>query len=176
MPYLRQASRKSSSDASAMISSRRSSFMTSSSNRPMRPLKPVLLQLSQPRPRRTSWPPPRRASGPAPSAISVLGWNSVRQSLQIFRTSRWARMASSVAVIKNGGTPMSRSRVIADGASLVCSVLKTMCPVSDAWTAISAVSRSRISPTRILSGSCRRIDRRQCGEGDADVGVDRASG
>ena len=36
-----------------------------------------------------------------------------------------------------------------------------MCPVSDAWIAISAVSRSRISPTRILSGSWRRIDRRQ---------------
>ena len=83
-----------------------------------------------------------------------------RHSLQIFRTSRWAKMASSVAVIRNGGTPMSRSRVTVLGASLVCSVLKTMCPVSDACTAISAVSRSRISPTRILSGSCRKIDRR----------------
>ena len=65
-----------------------------------------------------------------------------------------------MAVSKNGGTPMSRSRVIVLGASLVCSVLNTMWPVSEACTAISAVSRSRISPTRILSGSCRRIDRR----------------
>ena len=65
-----------------------------------------------------------------------------------------------MAVIKNGGTPMSRRRVIVLGASLVCSVLKTMCPVSEACTAISAVSTSRISPTRILSGSCRRIARR----------------
>ena len=55
---------------------------------------------------------------------------------------------------------MSRRRVTVLGASLVCSVLNTMCPVSDACTAISAVSRSRISPTRILSGSCRRIERR----------------
>ena len=83
------------------------------------------------------------------------------QRVQIFRTSRWARIASTVAVIRNGGTPMSRRRVIVEGASLVWSVLKTMCPVSEAWTAISAVSVSRISPTRIRSGSCRRIERRQ---------------
>ena len=94
------------------------------------------------------------------ASVSVLGIVCSRHSLQIFRTSRWARTASSVAVIRNGGTPMSRSRVIVLGASLVCSVLNTMCPVSDACTAISAVSRSRISPTRILSGSCRRIDRK----------------
>ncbi len=56
--------------------------------------------------------------------------------------------------------PMSRRRVIVLGASLVCSVLNTMWPVSEACTAISAVSRSRISPTRILSGSCRRMARR----------------
>ena len=57
---------------------------------------------------------------------------------------------------------MSRKRETVLGASLVCSVLKTMCPVSDACTAISAVSKSRISPTRILSGSCRKIERRHC--------------
>ena len=89
---------------------------------------------------------------------SGAGVNSVRQLSQILRTSRWASTASTVAVIKNVGSPMSRSRVIADGASLVCSVVKTMWPVSDAWIEISAVSRSRVSPTRILSGSCRRID------------------
>ena len=32
--------------------------------------------------------------------------------------------------------------------------------MSDAWTAICAVSRSRISPTSTTLGSCRRIDRR----------------
>ncbi len=55
--------------------------------------------------------------------------------------------------------PMSISRTGALGASLVCSVEKTRCPVSEAWTAISAVSRSRISPIRTTSGSCRRIAR-----------------
>ena len=39
------------------------------------------------------------------------------------------------------------------GASLVCSVVNTRCPVSDACTAICAVSRSRVSPTRMMSGS-----------------------
>ena len=44
-------------------------------------------------------------------------------------------------------------------ASLVCRVESTRCPVSDAWIAISAVSRSRISPTRMTSGSWRMIER-----------------
>ena len=35
--------------------------------------------------------------------------------------------------------------------------LKTKWPVRAAPTAISAVSRSRISPTSIISGSCRNI-------------------
>ena len=55
---------------------------------------------------------------------------------------------------------MSCSRVMAPGASLVCSVEKTRWPVSEAWMAISAVSRSRISPTRITSGSWRTMWRR----------------
>ncbi len=41
------------------------------------------------------------------------------------------------------------------GASLVCRVLNTRWPVSAACTAISAVSRSRISPTMMTSGSWR---------------------
>ena len=46
-------------------------------------------------------------------------------------------------------------RVIAAGASLVCSVDNTRWPVNAAWIAISAVSRSRISPTMMMSGSWR---------------------
>ncbi len=46
------------------------------------------------------------------------------------------------------------------GASLVCSVESTKWPVSAALTAISAVSKSRISPTMMMSGSCRRNARR----------------
>ena len=46
------------------------------------------------------------------------------------------------------------------GASLVCSVESTRWPVSAALTPISAVSKSRISPTMMMSGSCRRKLRR----------------
>ena len=81
------------------------------------------------------------------------------QSGQRVRTSRWAITPSTVDATRNGSTPMSISRVKALGASLVCRVLKTRCPVRDAWMAASAVSMSRISPIRITSGSCRRIDR-----------------
>ncbi len=56
--------------------------------------------------------------------------------------------------------PMSASRIKAPAAWVVCRVLNTRWPVSDAWTAFSAVSRSRISPTRTTSGSWRRIARR----------------
>ena len=41
------------------------------------------------------------------------------------RTSRWANTAFSAAAIKYGSTPMFTSRVTAEQASLVCSVLKT---------------------------------------------------
>ncbi|MNL79643.1 hypothetical protein D3C87_2062940 [compost metagenome] len=43
---------------------------------------------------------------------------------------------------------------------MVCSVENTRWPVSAAWMAISAVSRSRISPTMMMSGSWRISARR----------------
>ncbi len=46
------------------------------------------------------------------------------------------------------------------GASLVCRVESTRWPVRAALTPISAVSKSRISPTMMMSGSCRRKVRR----------------
>ena len=55
--------------------------------------------------------------------------------------------------------PISTSRAAASGASLVCSVVSTRCPVSADSIAICAVSRSRISPTMITSGSARTIER-----------------
>ena len=55
--------------------------------------------------------------------------------------------------------PRLNSRVIAPGASLVCSVLSTRWPVSAACVASRAVSASRISPTMMTSGSCRSSDR-----------------
>ena len=41
-------------------------------------------------------------------------------------------------------------------AELVCSVDNTKCPVMEAWSAVSAVFLSRISPNKITSGSCRK--------------------
>ena len=58
-----------------------------------------------------------------------------------------------------GSMPMSISRVTVDGASSVCSVESTRWPVCAACIAIFAVSWSRISPTRMTSGSWRRIER-----------------
>ena len=55
--------------------------------------------------------------------------------------------------------PMSTSRIAALGASLVCSVESTRWPVSAASMAMCALSRSRISPTMIMSGSARTIAR-----------------
>ena len=69
------------------------------------------------------------------------------------RASRCAITPMSVDCSRYAGTPRSSNRVMALGASLVCSVEITRCPVSAACTAISAVSRSRISPTMMMSGS-----------------------
>src|SRR5207249_3281697 len=57
---------------------------------------------------------------------------------------------------RKGGMPMSRSRATVDGQSLVCSVVSTRWPVRAARMPICAVSRSRVSPTRMTSGSWRR--------------------
>ena len=50
-------------------------------------------------------------------------------------------------------------RLIVLDAPLVCSVPKTTWPVSAASMAAWIVSRSRISPTRMMSGSIRRARR-----------------
>ena len=65
--------------------------------------------------------------------------------------------------------PMLSRRVTVAGASLVCSVESTRWPVSAALTAISAVSKSRISPTMMMSGSWRRKRAQRGGEVQADV-------
>ena len=56
-----------------------------------------------------------------------------------------------------GKTSMTRSIVI--GALWVCRVAKTRWPVSAAVSAVAIVSRSRISPTRMTSGSWRSAAR-----------------
>ena len=52
---------------------------------------------------------------------------------------------------------------------MVCSVESTRCPVSAASSAISMVSLSRISPTRITLGACRNAARKA----SAKLGVSR---
>ena len=69
---------------------------------------------------------------------------------------------STEDAIRKGSMSMSVRRVSAPGASLVCSVLSTRWPVSEARMAMSAVSRSRISPTIITSGSWRSTARSEC--------------
>ncbi|KAG0922579.1 hypothetical protein G6F31_019866 [Rhizopus arrhizus] len=76
------------------------------------------------------------------------------------RTRRCASTPSNDEANRKGSTPISVKRVTADTASLVCSVASTRWPVSEACTAICAVSRSRISPIMITSGSWRRMARR----------------
>ena len=53
-------------------------------------------------------------------------------------------------------------RLIVSVASSVCRVEKTRWPVSAARSAVSIVSKSRISPTRMTSGSCRSALRSAC--------------
>jgi len=56
--------------------------------------------------------------------------------------------------------PMSIIRVMVEAESLVWTVEKTRWPVRAERMAMSAVSRSRTSPTIITSGSWRRKERR----------------
>ena len=69
-------------------------------------------------------------------------------------------MMLTLVATRNGSTPMFMSRLMVEGASLVCRVDSTRWPVSEALMAISAVSKSRISPTRMMLGSWRRKERR----------------
>ena len=50
--------------------------------------------------------------------------------------------------------PISPRRVIAVAVSFAWRVVKTICPVKAASIAVWAVSLSRVSPTKIISGSC----------------------
>ena len=82
------------------------------------------------------------------------------QWVQSWRTRRWATTQTIAEALRKGSMLISVRRVIADGASFVCSVDSTRWPVSADSMAILAVSPSRISPTMITSGSARSIARR----------------
>ncbi len=66
---------------------------------------------------------------------------------------------------------MMRSTVCA--VDWVCKVAKTRWPVSAAVNAVEIVSRSRISPTRITSGSSRRAARRPSAKSNASEPTSR---
>jgi hypothetical protein len=82
------------------------------------------------------------------------------QSGQMMRTRRWATMSTRAEAIRYGSTPRSTSLVTAVAASFVCRLERTRWPVNEDWITIWAVSRSRISPTMMMSGSCRSNVRR----------------
>src|SRR3989449_7236279 len=88
-----------------------------------------------------------------------------RHALHTLRPRRWARISRSEDETRNGGIPMSRSRATVEGQSFVWSVVKTRGPVSAARIEICAVSRSRVSPTRITSGAWRRDERSAAAKG-----------
>ena len=88
---------------------------------------------------------------PEPSAAGISCWE----------TTACRAVDSCTAICRcwlGGNTSMIRSMVLA--APGVCSVENTRCPVSAAVIAIEIVSKSRISPSRITSGLCRRDARR----------------
>ena len=85
------------------------------------------------------------------------------QGIGRFRVSAFVAQSNTGAVLRTisfsaaGNTSTMRSTVFA--AELVCSVTNTKWPVSAAVSASLMVSRSRISPTRMTSGSSRRAER-----------------
>ena len=111
--------------------------------------------------RRSRWRAPRRPA----STTSCL--QSHRR-----RARRCASTQLTALETRNGSTPISMRRAIAPGASFVCSVERTRWPVSAASTAICAVSLSRISPTMMMSGSARIIERRPLANVEARLRVD----
>ena len=139
--------------SSALIACTSSSLVAINSCIPTRPLYPLPPQLGQPSPlARGTFPAQPRArcimAASLPPCMCIC-----RHDLQTRRIRRCAQTQTSEAEIINGSTPISVSRETVVGASLVCKVLNNMCPVKAASTAMPAVSLSRISPTKMTSGS-----------------------
>ena len=88
------------------------------------------------------------------------GFSLNEHSLHTFLTNLWAIKRRVAAAMIIGLNFISINLKMALGASFVCSVEKTRWPVKAACKAISAVSMSRISPTKITFGSWRRMERR----------------
>ena len=65
---------------------------------------------------------------------------STLQFAHTLRMRRWAWMRFTAVPTKKGSMPMFTRRETVEGASFVCRVESTRWPVSEAFTAISAVS------------------------------------
>ncbi|OQA09191.1 MAG: hypothetical protein BWY66_00669 [bacterium ADurb.Bin374] len=96
---------------------------------------------------------------PSDLTTSCVGLYSAAHDLQILRTRRWASTTRIDVVRLNGSMPMFSRRLMVDGASFVWSVEMTRWPVMAALIAMLAVSKSRISPIMMTSGSWRRNER-----------------
>ena len=83
-------------------------------------------------------------------------------------TESWVRIWSCCSL---GNTSMMRLTV--PSAEFVCRVPKTMCPVSAAVMAAWIVARSRISPTRMMSGSIRNARRIASGKSGTSMPISR---
>ena len=92
-------------------------------------------------------------------SVSVAMYFSL-QLLHSVRIRRWASIPTQASEKFTGSRPKSSKRVIVSGAELVCSVDSTKWPVNEASIPACAVSLSRISPIRIMSGSARKNARR----------------
>ena len=109
---------------------------------------------------------PRSLSASTGGSISTLHWGQIRrcQSLsnyEVYRTGNEKRLHPHIQQSVDG-----LGRIIG-----VKSADSTMCPVRAAFTPISAVSKSRISPTMMISGSCLRNDRKRRCKGQSNFFV-----
>ncbi len=91
------------------------------------------------------------------SIVIFAGWYFSLQWGQSFLNNLWAIQPLKAELIKVGLIPKSMIRGMTPAELLAWTVEKTKCPVKAEWIAISAVSSSRISPTRRMSGSCLTI-------------------
>ncbi|MNL38366.1 hypothetical protein D3C87_1605710 [compost metagenome] len=98
----------------------------------------------------------RQASQPGPARASPGGAQCGHKR----RTNRCDTTPLSDSRKVAGSTSMYRKRSITLNASLACTDDSTRWPVNADCTAMAAVSASRISPTRMVSGSWRKMDRR----------------
>ena len=132
-------------------------IMTSLTGR--RPRYPVKPQSVQPTARTTgSCPVPLRRAAPRPGSAS----RSPAPRSCCTRVGAAAGRSRRAAPGRSSRTeaPCRRGEPPSATASLAWTVVSTRCPVIAACAAVTAVSLSRISPTRMTSGSCRSIARR----------------